>query len=147
MWRGGLSSASLRKKYPSLSLLSPRESSREAKHSYASFPKPHFCFHKETGELTKGKGPDKQVRICSQSTSSSFQIALSWGEPEDDTYPGQGPRALSVSKLNVQEVILLNIYLYSQLEFQTSWSGSLALIQRHYDFLEKGIAPALLPGH
>lgn len=101
MWRGGLSSASLGKKYPSLSLLSPRESSQEAKHSYASFPKPHFCLHKETGELTKGKGLDKQVQIRSQSTSSSFQIALTWGEPEDDAHPGQGPRALSVSKLNV----------------------------------------------
>lgn len=82
IWRGGLSS-------------------REAKHSCASFPKPHFCFHKETGKLTKGKALDKQVQICSQSTSSSFQIALSWGEPEDDAHPGQGPGVLSVSKLNV----------------------------------------------
>lgn len=84
-----------------LSLLSPRESSWEAKHSYASFPKPRLCFHKETGELTKGKRLDKQVQIHIQSTSSSFQIALSWGEPEDDAHPGQASRLLSMSKLNV----------------------------------------------
>lgn len=76
-------------------------SSREAKHSCASFPKHRFCFHKETGKLTKGKSLEKQVQKRSQSTSSSFQIALSWSEPEDDAHAGQGPRALSVSKLNV----------------------------------------------
>lgn len=63
MWRGGLSSAPLGKKYPSLSVV-PKRKLTGSKAQLGFFPQALFLLPQEMGELTKGKDWTSRYRYA-----------------------------------------------------------------------------------